>query len=215
MGRRGESGLPRRSSRSGPSLPAPRGGAGPAGGARRTPAAVLLAAGLAVALGACGGDTAEDARAPELTSGSPRLTAQAGEAGAVDSARVADEVEAMLEASTGSWNAGDLDGFVDDYLDSPEMTYVGGSGVVRGRDALRERYRATYWAEGEERDSLRFEDLEVRPLGGSHALALGRYVLYRVASDSTTDSTTATGRFTLVLRRQDDGTWTIVHDHSS
>lgn len=186
-GRRGDGALPRRLS--------------------RIPAALLAVAVLA----GCGGETPEATGGAELRSGGPSLTRQPAEPGPVDSARVAEEVTEMLEASTRSWNAGDLDGFVDDYLDSPEMTYVGGSGVVRGRAALRERYRASYWAEGEERDSLRFEELEVRPLGERHALALGRYVLYR----SPSDSTTATGRFTLVLRRQDDGTWTIVHDHSS
>lgn len=135
----------------------------------------------------------------------------------MDSARVADEITAMLRASARSWNAGDLDAFVDDYLDSPEMTFVGGSDVVRGREEVRARYEASYWAPGVERDSLRFEELEIRPLGDRHALALGRYVLYRPPADSTT----ATGRFSLVLRRMGDGNdgddreWKIVHDHSS
>lgn len=167
-----------------------------------------------LAAGGCGDEGGEGTGEAELTSGAPRLTAGPQEEGPVDSARVADEVTAMLRASTRSWNAGDLDGFVDDYLDSPEMTFVGGSDVVRGREEVRARYEASYWAPGVERDSLRFEELEVRPLGDRHALALGRYVLYRPPSDSTT----ATGRFSLVLRRMDDedgGEWKIVHDHSS
>ena len=130
---------------------------------------------------------------------------------ASDSAAVAGEVEAMLTASAASWNAGDLEGFLDDYSDDPGLTFSGADGVTRGKGAVRERYRASYWAPGATRDSLRFEGLELRRLGEGHALVLGRYVLYRPARS---DSVTATGTFTLVLEREAEG-WRIVHDHSS
>lgn len=120
-------------------------------------------------------------------------------------------ITAMLGASADSWNAGDLEGFLDDYSTSPDLTFVGSSGIYRGVDEVRARYDSTYWAPGMERDSLRFEEVEVRRLGEQYALALGRYVLYRPAA---ADSVTGTGRFTLVLRRE-DGAWKIVHDHSS
>ena len=132
-------------------------------------------------------------------------------ASAADSVALADAVTEMLRASAASWNAGDLDGFLDDYSADPGLTFSGATGVVRGRDAVRARYLESYWAEGAERDSLRFEALEVRPLGEEHALALGRYVLYRPEAG---DSVTATGAFSLVLRHEDDG-WRIIHDHSS
>jgi len=131
-------------------------------------------------------------------------------AGPADSARVAREVVEMLRASAASWNAGDLDGFLDDYIRSPELTFSGSGGVTRGWEEVRERYLRTYWAPGARRDSLRFEELEVRPLGERHALALGRYVLY---ADGTGE-VTGTGYFTLVLVRGDGG-WRILHDHTS
>ncbi len=117
----------------------------------------------------------------------------------------------MLRRSAADWNAGNLEGFLDDYTTDSTLTFVGGSGVVRGMDELRARYRRTYWAPGSARDSLRFEDVGVRPLGESHALASGRYVLYRPAP---ADTITGTGRFTLVLRRESEG-WKIFYDHSS
>lgn len=123
----------------------------------------------------------------------------------------------MLRASAGSWNGGDLEGFLDDYTDGDDLTFTGSSGVRRGKDAVRESYRASYWAPGAQRDSLRFDSLEIRPLGPDHALVLGRYVLYRPAPDeagAAVDPVTATGPFTLVLRRE-EGAWRIVHDHSS
>jgi uncharacterized protein (TIGR02246 family) len=121
------------------------------------------------------------------------------------------EIVSMLRASAGSWNAGDLEAFLDDYSGGPDLTFVGASGIHRGLDEVRARYRRTYWAPGAERDSLRFEEMEVRVLGDEHALTLGRYVLYRPAAG---DSVTATGRFSLVLERRDEG-WKIIHDHSS
>ena len=121
------------------------------------------------------------------------------------------EIEAMLQASTGSWNAGDLDGFLDDYWQSEQLTFSGADGVTRGWVGLKDRYAAGYWAPGVTRDSLRFEELEVMPLGQEYALALGRYVLFR-PGDTTV--TTGFGYFSLVLGRI-EGNWKILHDHTS
>lgn len=117
----------------------------------------------------------------------------------------------MLHASTSAWNAGELDGFLDDYWFSEELTFSGPEGVTRGWEDLRTRYLNSYWAPGTPRDSLRFEELEVSSLGEGHALALGRYVLYQ-PEDS--EMSKATGYFSLVLGKV-DGEWRILHDHTS
>lgn len=116
----------------------------------------------------------------------------------------------MLEASARSWNDGDLEGFLDDYLDSPETAFVG-STLTFGVPAIRSRYQASYWRTGRAEQHLRFEDIEVRPLGTDHALALGRYLL----SNPGSGESEGRGWFTLVLRRTAPGTWRIIHDHSS
>lgn len=138
----------------------------------------------------------------------------AGETGDAAAAEVSAAVDSMLSASAASWNAGDLEGFLDDYSAGPGLTFVGGSGRIRGIDEVRERYRTSYWAPGAERDSLRFEDIEVRTLGPDHALAVGRYVLHRPGSDAAEEEVGATGWFTLVLEREGER-WRIIHDHSS
>jgi len=117
----------------------------------------------------------------------------------------------MLQASAASWNAGDLDGFMDDYWRSEDLTFSGATGVTRGWENVRARYLESYWAPGAVRDSLRFEDLEVFTLGDGHAMALGRYVLFQPEQGRTEASS---GFFTLVLERMDGG-WKIVHDHTS
>lgn len=140
---------------------------------------------------------------------SPRLVPVPS--GSADSAGVAFQVAEMLHASAESWNAGDLDGFLDDYWRSEALTFSGSSGVTRGWDGVRERYLRSYWAPEAQRDSLRFEALEIMPLGQNHALALGQYVLYRPEEE---DKITGTGFFSLVLWKV-DGAWKIVHDHTS
>lgn len=137
---------------------------------------------------------------------------RAGVAGlVVDSAGAAAQVADMLHASSASWNAGDLEGFLDDYWRSEGLTFSGASGVTRGWEEVRERYQKSYWAPGAQRDSLRFQALEITPLGPEHALALGQYILYRPEEG---DRVTGRGFFSLVLRKM-EGAWKIIHDHTS
>ena len=122
----------------------------------------------------------------------------------------AGEIVAALEASTAAWNQGDLAGFLEPYLDSPETTFVGSGGLLRGKDEIQARYQSSYWENGAPDDVLRFENIEVRPLGNEHALAVGRYVL----TERNVGRETATGIFSLVFARTSEG-WKIIHDHSS
>ncbi|HEU4641088.1 MAG TPA: SgcJ/EcaC family oxidoreductase [Gemmatimonadaceae bacterium] len=117
------------------------------------------------------------------------------------------EIAAMLDRSARAWNRGDLDAFVDDYLDSDRTTFIGRRGVLHGRAAIRAVY-APRFAPGGVRDSLSFEQLEVDSLAPGVAHVLAYYVLSRG------DSTVARGPTSLVMLRV-DGRWRIVHDHSS
>jgi ketosteroid isomerase-like protein len=116
-------------------------------------------------------------------------------------------VENMLVESAAEWNRGDLDGFMNDYMPSENTTFVGSRGLIVGIDSIRARY-APLFEPGARRDSLRFEDMRVRRLAAVDALATARWILYRG------DTITASGPFTLVLRRTSAG-WKIIHDHSS
>ena len=60
---------------------------------------------------------------------------------------------------------------------------------------------------------LAFDELSVRPIGPGVALVLGRYTLYEPGFENQPIS--AQGYFTLVLRKEADGRWRIIHDHSS
>jgi uncharacterized protein (TIGR02246 family) len=123
----------------------------------------------------------------------------------------AERIVALLQASTADWNRGNLDGFLLPYADSPDVTFVGSTGLVRGKAAIREKYVNSYFRPGAPLPgNLSFRDIEVRMLGAGHALAVGRYVL----SDRTTGAQTATGIFSLTWEKRPEG-WRIIHDHSS
>ncbi len=116
-------------------------------------------------------------------------------------------MQRMLAASADAWNRGDLEAFLSDYLDAPSTTYVGSRGLVSGLEGIREAYAPSF-ASGARRDSLRFEDLRVRPLPPLAGIVTARWILHRG------DEVTASGPFTLVVRRVGTG-WKIIHDHSS
>lgn len=120
---------------------------------------------------------------------------------------LATRLAAQLRRSADDWNRGDLDGFMSDYARDSATSFVEAGHVRRGWDYIRSRY-APRFAPGAERDSLRFEEVAVRPLGARHALMTARFVLFNHGR------TTASGPFTLVFERRAGG-WKILHDHTS
>jgi uncharacterized protein (TIGR02246 family) len=117
-------------------------------------------------------------------------------------------VRAVLDAQVEAWNRGDLEGFMVGYWRSPELVFCSGASVTKGWDATLARYRQRYQAEGHEMGRLRFDAIEVLPLGPGAAFARGAWRL------QLSDGKQPNGLFTLVLRRL-DGAWRIVHDHTS
>ena len=118
------------------------------------------------------------------------------------------EIAAMLRRSATDWNRGDLAGFMGDYARDSLTSYVNAGHVQYGWQKLYDRYQAVYFAPGKARDSLAFEEVQVRPLGPDLALCTARFKLRR------RDAVTASGPFTLLLQKR-NGRWQILHDHTS
>ena len=114
----------------------------------------------------------------------------------------------VLDAQVEAWNRGDLEGFMATYWRSPDLVFCSGDTVTKGWDETLARYRKRYQSEGREMGRLRFDGIEVIPLGEDAALARGAWRLVM------TDGKEPHGLFTLLLRRL-DGAWRIVHDHTS
>jgi beta-aspartyl-peptidase (threonine type) len=118
------------------------------------------------------------------------------------------DARAVLDSQVEAWNRGDLEGFMAGYWRSPDLVFCSGATVTKGWDETLARYRKRYQSEGSEMGWLRFDGVEVIPLGADAALARGAWRL------TMGDGKEPHGLFTLLLRRLDGG-WVIVHDHTS
>ena len=121
---------------------------------------------------------------------------------------VQQQIVAGLTESAAAWNRGDLDGFLAPYLNAPTTSYIARD-VVRGVPAIRESYANSWFRGGRPAGELSYNNIEVRPLGPNHALAVGHW---RVVMRETGQP--RTGIFSLTYQRTPQG-WRIIHDHSS
>lgn len=133
-------------------------------------------------------------------SGAPRQT-KATEPPAVR------QIRAVLDSQVGAWNGRDLEGFMQGYWHSPDLTFYSGGTVVSGWESTLDRYRKRYQSEGNEMGKLDFSDLRIELLGPSAAFVRGRFHLKMTSGEPS-------GIFTLTFRRFADG-WKIIHDHTS
>jgi uncharacterized protein (TIGR02246 family) len=118
------------------------------------------------------------------------------------------QIRAVLDAQVAAWNAGKLEQFMDGYWRSAELTFFSGDSKYTGWEAMLERYRKTYQAEGKEMGTLEFSQLEIEILGPRTALVRGRWKL------TMSGGKHPGGLYTLIFRRLKTG-WKIVHDHTS
>jgi ketosteroid isomerase-like protein len=116
----------------------------------------------------------------------------------------------LLLTQVEAWNHGDLDGFMQGYWHSPDLTFFSGATVTHGWEPTLLRYRERYKSEGKEMGKLAFQDLTVDLLSPKSGVVRGKWQL----TMSTTDGKQPHGLFTLILKRMPEG-WRIVHDHTS
>jgi len=114
-------------------------------------------------------------------------------------------ITALMHQSAEDWNRGDLDRFMTLY--DTASTFLTQNGNLR-LPGMRENYQRGFFKGDKPIQNLRFEAMEVRPLGNDHALLTGRFVLY---GNELPDRK---GIYTLVFVRRTTG-WKILHDHSS
>lgn len=114
-------------------------------------------------------------------------------------------IRAVLAAQVAAWNAGDIDGYMAGYWNSPELTFISGAMVTMGWDETLAHYKVRYDT-ADKRGQLAFTGLELRLLDPDAAMALGHW---RIEGAKP-----AEGQFSLLLRRI-SGQWRIVVDHTS
>jgi ketosteroid isomerase-like protein len=116
------------------------------------------------------------------------------------------DIQALLNESAAAWNRGDLKGHLADNADS--IRFMTGKGPVIGKQQTEAILRKAFFRGGKPVQSLRFEQVDIRPLGSEHALVIGRFVL------SGGGEPERSGWFSTVWERQPAG-WRVIHDHSS
>jgi beta-aspartyl-peptidase (threonine type) len=117
------------------------------------------------------------------------------------------EIRRVLARQVEAWNRRDLEGFMQGYWNSPDLTFYSGGTTVSGWEPTLKRYRERYQGEGREMGHLDFSDLKIELLGPSAGFVRGRFHLKMAGGESG-------GLFTLTFRKFADG-WKIVHDHTS
>ncbi len=120
--------------------------------------------------------------------------------------KIAVEIRKVMDAQTAAWNAGDIEGFMRGYWNSPELIFISGDTVTRGWQPTIERYRKNYDSRAK-MGTLRFSDLQIDVLSKDSAVVLGSWSLVREKDNPK-------GKFTLIFKKHKDG-WKIVHDHTS
>jgi uncharacterized protein (TIGR02246 family) len=117
-------------------------------------------------------------------------------------------IRAVLDAQVTAWNAGDVRGFMAGYAGTDSLMFVSnGQRQVGWQDALYAYVRN--YPDRASMGTLSFEDLDVDVLGRDVALVTG---LFRIRREGAEQSI---GLFSLVFRKEDDGAWRIIHDHTS
>ena len=112
----------------------------------------------------------------------------------------------VMDEQTAAWNRGDIDGFMQGYWNSPDMTFVSGDNVTKGWQPTLERYKKSYNSR-EKMGILSFTNLEITLTSKDSAVVLGRFTLVR-------EKDKPTGMFTLNFRKLKEG-WRIIIDHTS
>lgn len=123
---------------------------------------------------------------------------------ATDRAAIVD----VLMRQQDAWNAGDIDAFMEDYVQSDTLRFTSGASVRYGWDGALERYYTTY-PDRDAMGELTFDDLKVDVLSEEWALVFGSWHLKRGGAYEDIG-----GRYTLLMHREDTG-WKVLYDHTS
>jgi ketosteroid isomerase-like protein len=117
------------------------------------------------------------------------------------------QIRAVLDRQVEAWNRRDLEGFMEGYWNSPDLTFYSSATSVSGWKTTLGRYQERYQGEGREMGRLEFSDLKIEMLGPNAAFVRGRWRLEMTSGEQG-------GLYTLTFRKFEDG-WKIVHDHTS
>ncbi len=118
-----------------------------------------------------------------------------------------EDILQVMARQQNNWNAGDIERFMEDYLKSDDLQFIGSKGIVKGWQATKERYLKSY-PDRATMGQLKFDILEVDFHSKKTAWVLGKWYLTRPEKGDVG------GYFTLIFKKV-KGKWLIVSDHTS
>ncbi|AZQ60928.1 nuclear transport factor 2 family protein [Flammeovirga pectinis] len=116
------------------------------------------------------------------------------------------DIESILMTQEAAWNTADLEGFMNGYLHSDSLLFIGKNGVTKGWDSTLENYIKSY-PNQKAMGKLKFTILKKELLAANVAMVIGKWHLTR--EDGNLE-----GHFSLLWQKV-NGQWVIVADHSS
>ena len=120
----------------------------------------------------------------------------------------------MLAAYAAAVRAKDVDAFVGLYADDVRTFDLWQEWTYDGKDALRAMVAEWFGSlANDEEVAVRFDD--VRTVAGSEVAAVTAFTTFAAVSPDGTESRSMNNRLTWVLRKEADGSWKIVHEHTS
>ncbi|MEZ6094824.1 MAG: hypothetical protein R3C03_11420 [Pirellulaceae bacterium] len=112
----------------------------------------------------------------------------------------------LIQKQQDAWNEENIEGFMDGYWQSEQMSFAGGGKLVRGWQATLDRYKLRY-PKGS-MGHLEFEILETRLIGDRAAMVLGNYHLTMPDEKNSTEDSrwfsknlTKAGKLSTTIRR--------------
>jgi len=115
-------------------------------------------------------------------------------------------IRSVLDDQVKAWNEGKIEEYMKGYWNSGETSFVSGGTITKGYAGVLARYKKGYDSR-EKMGILAFDDLQIRMMSSSSAVATGVWRLQR-------SNDTPWGRFTLIVEKKPEG-WRIVYDHTS
>ena len=116
------------------------------------------------------------------------------------------QITSMMLQTAEDWSKGDLEAFMNGYIKSDSLKFVGSGGITYGWQQTLENYKKGYPTK-EHTGTLTFNLLEFDQLANDVFLVIGEFHLKRTVGD-------ADGMFSIILKRI-NGEWKIIADHSS
>ena len=122
-------------------------------------------------------------------------------------------MDEVLEGYAAAVRAKDVDAFVGLYSDDVRTFDLWSVWSYDGKAALREMVAEWFGSLGTDVVAVEFD--EVRSEAGDGVASVSAFTTFRGLSADGEELRSMNNRLTWVLRREDDGSWKIVHEHTS